>query len=99
MWNKNPGKEQMANAYTEWTKFSTSGITFDYPSIWKVDYHNKHSIIIINSSNPLNAFYISHPIQNNADPSLNIIGVSNSVLSHRPVTTIIEPFKEDVIAG
>ena len=87
------------NNNVEWTKFSSNGIYFEYPSNWKVVYPQINRIGVVNSSNPSNFFFINLPIQNNVDPSINIVDKANSLYSKYPNATIIEPFTETFIAG
>lgn len=84
---------------TEWTKFSSSGISFDYPSTWKVEYPSYHEILISNPAEPYNAFLIGLPIHSNTDPSNNMVDLANSIFPENPGITIIEPFTEHFIAG
>jgi hypothetical protein len=77
----------------------TSGISFDYPSTWKVEHPSFHEIQISNPAEPYNDFLISLPIQNNAEPSINIVDLDNRVTYQSPENTLIEPFTEQFIAG
>lgn len=78
---------------------SSNIISFDYPSIWKVEYPRFPEFIIANLSDPHNIFAISLLIQKNADPSPDVVNLANTVTSQRAGTTIIAPFAEKFITG
>lgn len=78
------------HSIVSWSTFTYNGITFGYPSHWKVVYNSNNEIQIVNSSNPFNRFAIGLPKRNDIDVS-NILGYANNI--HYPNATIIEPFQ------
>lgn len=83
-----------------WTKFSSRGLTFEYPADWKVLYPDINNIVFENSSNPSNQFVIQLPTENNRflNFSNGAIDGLNSGFSNDSNATIIMPFKEIFIA-
>jgi hypothetical protein len=83
-----------AHSIISWSTFTYNGITFEYPSHWKVVYISNNEIQIVNSSNPFNRFAIGLPKRNDIDVS-NILEYANNI--HYPNATIIEPFQTVII--
>jgi hypothetical protein len=83
------------HSITSWSTFTFNGITFEYPSHWKVIYNSNFEIQIVNSSNPFNRFAIGLPKRNDIDVS-NIVEYANNI--HYPNATIIEPFQSAFVS-
>lgn len=93
------------NSSIVWSKYSnaSNGISFDYPSTWKINYYNIYGPEI-NVTNPdrLNGIIIGLPDQNLESmakqyPSLK--DFANNLYSKMIGMTIIEPFNEKIMAG
>ncbi|MGN6622886.1 MAG: hypothetical protein ACTHKK_01935 [Candidatus Nitrosocosmicus sp.] len=83
-----------AHSIISWSTFTYNGITFGYPSHWKVIYISNNEIQFVNSSNPFNRFAVGLPKRNNMDVS-NILEYANDI--HYPNATIIEPFQTAIV--
>jgi hypothetical protein len=90
------------NNNTTWTKFSSNWVTFEYPDKWKISYPDINQILIDSINNDTGVevgVVVNLPDAKPMNQLVNIIDLANRVTEKLPNMTIIEPFKENRIAG
>lgn len=105
IWNY--GSAESNNNGANWAKFTSRGLSFEYPTNWNIEYPELNVVKFVNYSNPNNVFGIifsggnstdiSNDINNTLDKLNNHHSDSNYLAGPFKNSTIVEPFKEELI--